>query len=415
MATSAGFQKLIFRFAITAMLLALITGSVTAAESDIFEESSPKFENIETRLWKDNFLSRQIGMKDDRIHVYAGSFVLFDDNIHLLDDDEKDDAILTTVVGTDIHFGRENFFNFNLAAHWRDNNYVKHDDEDSDEYRIEPEFYFEFNPMFNLTLSARFSKSVSPVDLTTVDRVESHSNGIGFKFQIKPSDIWGVDLKWDITERHYKEGAFKSLEYTENNLSLAPFYLISDKTKLGAEFTYGNTDYEHKIHNEAEWLEGRFSLTYLPSEKWTFYASAGYQDRDYDRSGNRFEEAQFGNLVFTGSILYNYSEQWDFGLTTVRRPLESSVGNFYIYNRLALKAVYTPIAPLKFTAEVFAEHGDESDAADSERYGFAPAVTWSFSEWAGAGASYQYKHKHSDARNGNYNNHVATIGMWLTF
>ncbi len=400
------------------LFVGLLAASGFAAENadeEIFEKDGPELEDVEMRLWRKSFISDRVGTADDRVHVYAGGFVTFDDNVYLSNNDEQNDTIWTRVGGVDMRFEREERYGVKLAGEWRYYDYADRNDQDHTEYNVNPELYLEFNPMLNLTLEGAFSKTQAPVDVTTVARVENHTNGGGANLQIKPSDIWGVDLDWDIKEIHYKKGAFRSLEYIQNTVSVAPFYMLTEKTKLGAKITHGTTDYEHKLHNEAEWLEGQLSATYLPTEKLALYGSFGYQSREYDHSGTNPDDADFGGLVMTMAAMYDLNEAWKFGGTIARMPMESSAGNFNAYNRISVDATYTPITPLQFTAEFFAEHVDESDTKDSERYGFTVAGTWSLCDFAGTGISYKYRNKDSDALDADYSSNVVSLGLWLTF
>ncbi|MFH0911709.1 MAG: hypothetical protein V1918_09430 [Planctomycetota bacterium] len=418
-----------------AALLAMIAIPLAAAEdAGPFESDGPQQEKIEMRLWRDNFLSRSVGTDDDRIHAYAGELLILDDNVYLRDRDEEHDAVQVRFAGLDMRLEREETYRLGLAAETRYYDYHRLSDENHSEYDLKPSFEYIFNDMLKLKMSGRLAKSVSPIDLTTVDRIESHSANGDFQVSITPTDLWGVDLKWRIKDKEYDVSQYRRLDHQENAWTLAPFYMVTDKLKVGVELTWGDVDYDKDIHNNADYWEMRLAGTYAPDDKWLFYLSLGYQDRDYDHqgptyalvgeevpvltlidSGSNPDRTEFDGLVFTGSALYKYSEKWTFGLSAARMPLESSAGNFYAFNRFSIHAAYLPIDPLKLSAELFNEYVDESNTKDSDRFGLSTAVTWSFSEWAGVGASYQYKRKYSDDPNGEYVNNVATLGVWFTF
>jgi len=394
--------------------------SAIGQEANVFESPNPTFEQMEMRLWKDNFLSRQLGGPEARIHAYVGQFVAFNDNIYLQQDDRKSDTIWTSMAGLDLRLERLDLYDFKVAGNYWDNRYHNHSDSDNTEYDVTPSFSWQANPALKLSIDGVFSKTVSPLidGLVAGNAIEQYTNGGGVQVRLTPNDLWGVDFKWRINDRRYQEAAFNGLEYTENRVVIAPFYVVSEKTKVGVQLTYGMDDYGYSNRNEPEWGEGCLTLDYNPAPKWVVHVAGGYQDREYDQSGTVVADTHdFNGLVFEVATTYKYTEKWSYTVTVLRTPQEASADadNFFVYTRGGVTAAYSPISPLKVEAGVFTDFVEPSVSADSQRRGGSLGLTWSFCEWSGIGASYQYVLNDSKADGADYRQNITSLGAWVTF
>jgi hypothetical protein len=401
-----------------ASVLAL-SASPLAAPSDVFESPSPQYKSIEMLLLKDNVLTQNFGAANARMHVYAGPFITFDNNIYL-QEDEQSDTITSIISGVEGIFMQEETYQLSLGAQYRDHDYARHD-EDSSEYTFNPDLLLIFNDMVQLRLTGAFSKTVSPLDDQGValapTRVQSKTAGGGAVLTLTPSEIMTVDMGYSIRAKQYADAANNGIEYTQNQVFVNPKYILSGKTNVGVKLTYGTIDYRYNVNNESDYLDLRATMEYNPTAKLTFNATAGAMDRDYDEDGLNPDDDDFTGFVASAGLSYDWTDKWTFGGMVLRDVFEdpSATSNFYEYTRLALTAAYAPVTPLKLNGTLFYDMVEPNVGDDSDRTGASVSATWALTEFVGLGAAYEYKTKDSDANNADYDSSVATLGLWVSF
>lgn len=362
------------------------------------------------------------------VRTAVGQYFHYDDNLYSAAKNEKDDTAWIQVGGFKGSWQHEDW-EYNLEGQLSFHDYTQYDDEDHSEFKIRPEIKYTMNDALSWNLKGNFTKTVSPVDVTTTDKTEQHNSKYTLTMKYTHSEKTKVDLEYVVTDKDYAVPNKRGLENLAIAATLKPRYKLTDKLSLGLDAYIGSIWYDYTEHNEPHaWGLMAVAEWKTSDNRWNLTLKAGPRDIDYDHSGDNPDKAEFDSWVYDASIKYTPSPEaiWSWKLAAKSMPTESTVGNFYVHNRFKWDIEATPTDRLSVKAHVAFEHMDESNDIDSNFTTcggalsyvlWAPTgVTGPFSSFAcGLGLRYEHKYKESEKVNGDYVRNRAYGGLWATY
>lgn len=173
-------------------------------------------------------------------------------------------------------------------------------------YSINPSIVYKHGS-WNLMLDAKSSYKKDHV--SNVDRRTSRQQKNSFEivWDWRSSSKFGVALTGKWYNINHTGSHFKGLDYTSYEFSVAPYYVISEKTKVGLRGGYVAKRYESHIRNDdSDRIFADLFTDYRISGKITLHAFAGIFKEDFDKKASNGHNAEDGKYNFHYGLDVNY-------------------------------------------------------------------------------------------------------------
>lgn len=368
------------------MMLILATRQTTHAASDTLG----------------NFLDATASVIPNRLSLGANYEAKYNDNIH---HDAK---------GRDKH-GRW-VFNTGLTADWFRNTslltYGLTGELDYDHYHRESgelsQFRYSLAPhiagaigvgMGDVYLNFTSTSDLAPLSSTDRRYARSYTNGLQAVWDIIDHDRWGTALTGDWEYVYYPGSEFKDNTRQTYGVSLAPYYKLSAKTKLGLRLGYEKTDYRNsKRHDDSDKVYLNAFTDYRVTQKLSMYGEAGLERQSYrgETKGTNTDRDVSPN----GRLSVRYAPVSNFSLAlSVYHALEQSYARdkrgLMKETTTSLTAAWAVNPKFLITQILKHTHQDEKESAqDINEYGYTLRADYYLFNNINLYSSYTYEHVH---------------------
>lgn len=364
------------------------------------------------------------GLKTGYFHPMISLRLSATDNLHNVDDDRVSSTNTTLNAGLWLSLPRRDEEPLAIATHLPSAGglqYMMDDYEATDRY----EFYLKGNVSYkafsadedlnyvsySLEGMARYNfpggLKLQLVDqyIYTQDRYEIGNTNASLTHYFYSNVLIGT-VDWDITEKfrikgdvssfflRYDEAEFDYLERDDFFASLYGYFNWTEKTSFFLNYKYGKISYDTNSDYDSEQQLLYAGIRWDSTEKTSFYAKIGFQDKQYITDGSEFDD-KFG-LALEAQVKYRYSEKTLFQLTLYHKNEETDSLEAQDKNVWGATFNYDQeyTEKLQGTIRVRFEYADytelEGEERDEWRLVFEPRIRYAFRDWINVELGYQF-------------------------
>lgn len=231
-----------------------------------------------------NFMEASAAIFPNELAVSVSQEVSYDDNVYrATKGDERGRWIFSTGL-TAKWFRTSTYLTYGLEGEITYDHYHKKAHELS-------EFVYSLSPilMGNLgvgtgDLYLNFYSTCDFDRLSNVDQryARSYTNGVQAVWNLIDHERWGLAITGDWAYEYYPDKEFKNNTNHAYGVSIAPFYQLTGKTRLGLRLGYDETKYKNnERHDDSDSVFLNAFVDYRMTEKFSIYAEAGVEKKSY--------------------------------------------------------------------------------------------------------------------------------------
>jgi hypothetical protein len=232
----------------------------------------------------------------------------------------------------------------------------------------------------------------------------------------------GYEIFYKNTITRYITDGYENEDKNENFINAIGTYRIFTKTKLLAEFDYGNIAYIKTFNSDANFYQGLVGIRGKLTEKCTAEIKGGWQYRDYTRATTK----DYDGLVTTASIQEDFTENDILKITWLRTPFESlyTGTNYYVANNVT--GMYIHKFTEKFSANVNTSYqlstyptetteDSETRKRQDSTWSIGAGVEYAMQKWAICRAGYEFRQRLSNFDKFEFNDNLVTASLHLMY
>ena len=231
-----------------------------------------------------NFLEATADVIPNKLAFSVSQEVTYDDNVsRAVKGEEQHSWIFSTGLTADWYRTRGGL-NYGLQGE------ISYDHYHPDDYDLSQFNYFltpHVTGSIGVGLGDLYLTFISTSDLTPLNNADQryarhYTNGVQAVWNVIDHQRWGLALTGDWMYQYYPESDFKDNTNQKYGLSIAPFYKLSGKTKLGLRLGYEKTNYQNsKRHDDSDSVFLNAFVDYRMTQKFSVYAEAGAEKKSY--------------------------------------------------------------------------------------------------------------------------------------
>ena len=241
-------------------------------------------------------------------------------------------------------------------------------------------------------------------------------------YDLNSHERYGAIISGDYNYQYYTESEFDNKDNAKYGISLAPYFIVSPKTKVGVRFGYQRTDYRsNREHDDLEELYMNLFVNYRVTLKVSMTAEAGATRTSYiggssaDTKGN--DEI---NPNYRLGLVYNMRSNLDLTLYLSHNPKDSfelNTRGMTIENESRLGMTWTISPKLKLSQSVAATLRDEKNSTwDSRQYEYDVRLGYTLREHLNLYTGYTYTTTHFKYEDdSNFKSNEITLGVSWQF
>ncbi|MBR0458574.1 MAG: outer membrane beta-barrel protein [Victivallales bacterium] len=267
----------------------------------------------------------------NKLKIGAFQEFRYDDNVnHAPKGDELDSFISKTGISVDI-FREQGNYNYGVKG---DVSYNYYDHRSSDynyvDWTITPHIAGNFGMRGgrdNLRISLTSRNRRERYDAANTEHVRHMSNALGLDYDMNVNDrvgvIFSADYKWD----YYSQDEYKDRSKQNYGFSIAPYYIVSEKTKVGVKARYSATKYRNdKYANDSHsWDVGAF-VDYKISSALFTSLEAGMRQKNYKGAADDSNKDSSWMSFVSAALNYKMNSNLAFRFRTHLGTEDSSSG-----------------------------------------------------------------------------------------
>lgn len=241
-------------------------------------------------------------------------------------------------------------------------------------------------------------------------------------YDLNSYERYGILISGDCNYQYFTESEFDNKDNAKYGASLAPYYVVSPKTKVGLRLGYQRTDYRNNIEHDDldEWYMNLF-VNYRVSLKINMTAEAGVTRTSYvggSSVGTKGDGEINPNYLL--GLIYNMYSNLDFMLYLSHNPEDSFERNargMTMENESRLIMAWTVSPKLKLSQSVAATLTDEKNSAwDSSKYEYDVRLSYALRDRLNLHTGYTYTTTHFKYKDeNNFKSNEITLGISWQF
>jgi hypothetical protein len=241
-------------------------------------------------------------------------------------------------------------------------------------------------------------------------------------YDLNSHERYGAIISGDYAYQYYTESKFSRKDNAKYGISLAPYYVLSPKTKLGLRLGYQRTDYRsNREHDDLDELFLNLFVNYHISLKVNLTAEAGATRTSYDGGPSAGTPGDDDiNPNYRLGVTYNMLSNLAFSLMLSHNPKDSfelDSRGLSVENESRLGMVWTINPKLQFTQSLAAILKDEKNSTwDSRQYEYAARLNYTLRERLKLHAGYTYTTTHFKyEEDSNFKSNEVSLGLSWQF
>lgn len=241
-------------------------------------------------------------------------------------------------------------------------------------------------------------------------------------YDLNSHERYGAVISGDYAYQYYTESKFSRKDNAKYGISLAPYYVLSPKSKVGLRFGYQRTDYRsNREHDDLDELFLNLFVNYQVSLKVNLTAEAGATRTSYDGriSANSAGDDDI-NANYRVGLIYNMLSNLAFSLHLSHNPKDSfelDSRGLSVENESRLGMVWTINPKLKLVQSLAATIKDEKNSTwDSRQYEYAARLNYALRERLNLYTGYTYTTTHFKyEEDSNFKSNEVSLGVSWQF
>jgi opacity protein-like surface antigen len=243
----------------------------------------------------------------DKLSLGIYETVRYEDNLFSTGSGERGGIVFSTGVSLDASRARGEF-SYSLKADVAYDHYHKFaSDLSAPVYSVVPMLRYD-QGNWDFVLGGNFLHSHTVVDRGSVGgnpRSKYFISGVDATWNLHLNEKWGVAVTADYEHKDHTKSAYNDEDYHKYELSLAPYYVFSPKTKAGISLGYAYKDYtDSQRYADSVTYDVNAFVDYRVTGKISTYASAGAEWVNYTNSADVYKE---NDPLFNCSLTVRYA------------------------------------------------------------------------------------------------------------
>ncbi len=296
----------------------------------------------------------------------------------------------------------------------------KNSDYDDYRYSVAPQFHYNHGH-WSLGVSGIASHTFENEDTSQGrERNEVTRTGISPVFDLHFSEKWHLALNGNWKQTYYNTRRRRNESYDTYGGSIAPYYVISPKVKVGTSIGYKEKEYLYRLTNnrDSNTVSLRGFVHYSPTERLYTSLSVGGDRKEYDNSRAKYEGD--GDWKVAGDFNARYVLSSTMGLDysfSIDPDDSSSSRGTYTRIRNSLGFLWKPNPKLSITQRVFLlEREEKGTASDYDEYGYSINARYKLRGNIALTGGYSYTKTDYKYRNSSdYDCHIVKMGLNYQF
>lgn len=232
-----------------------------------------------------NFMEASAAVIPNELAVSASQEVSYDDNVYRAVEGEEQGRWIFTTGLSARWFRTSNYLTYGLEGEITYDHYHKEAHELS-------EFVYSLSPilmgniglgMGDLYLNFFSTSDFERINNTDQRYARSYTNGVQAVWNVIDHERWGLAVTGDWAYEYYPDQEFENNTNQTYGISVAPFYQLTGKTRLGLRLGYDKTKYKNaEQHDDSDSVFLNAFIDYRMTQKFSVYAEAGAEKKSYD-------------------------------------------------------------------------------------------------------------------------------------
>ncbi len=283
--------------------------------------------------------------------------------------------------------------------------------------------YFEFGQdLGNLMLSGGITYKDETMSNSDRRFAKYYDAVIRAAYDLNSHERYGAIISGDYNYQYYTDKEFDGKDNAKYGLSLAPYYVLSPKTKVGVRFGYQRTDYRNdRDHDDLEELYLNLFVNYRVSLKVNMTAEAGATRSSYvggPSAGTTGDDDI--NPNYRLGLTYNMLSNVTFTLSLSHNPensLEQDSRGLTVSNESRLGMTWIINPKLRLSQSLAATLKDEKNSTwDSRQYEYDVRLDYALRERLNLHAGYTYSTTHFKYEDdSNFKSNEVSLGVSWQF
>jgi len=335
-----------------------------------------------------------VGLVPNKLEISAYEQVRYNDNINNASSDETDSVVFKTGINLDIYrmrgdmrYGVNGDFGYEYYTH-------EQHDHNQFTWNISPFIMGNIADIQNLKISFNSKAKIEPVSRFDTRRARSYDNGVSLVYDYTRHERYGFALTGDYDYLYYPQKEFRGYTKQSYGVSLAPYYKLSDKIRLGVRSSYVRTDYAHdELHDDSDELTINGFVDYHMNQFVSAYAEAGTSQRFYEGDSKNSNGDREWMPDFLVGLKYQPTKHWTYNLSTSLAPKDTnSVARGDSMNWATIFTVaWKPVTKFALTNEVGISVEDEKNSEfDTREVFYSARADYAFSNKLSVYTQYKY-------------------------
>ena len=241
-------------------------------------------------------------------------------------------------------------------------------------------------------------------------------------YDLNSHERYGMILSTDYQYQYYTDNEFDNNDNAKYGISMAPYYKVSPKTKVGMRLGYERTDYRsNREHDDLDEMYLNLFVNYQIAMKINLTAEAGFTRSSYDGGSSEGSTGDDGispnyrlllayqmlsNLAFSLQLSHEPADSFELGAQGLTQQNKSTLGMTWMVN---------PKLSLVQSVSVFLED-EKTTEMDTTQYEYDARMNYQLRKQLMLHAGYTYSTTHFKyVEDNNFKSNEITLGVSWTF
>ena len=293
-------------------------------------------------------------------------------------------------------------------------------DEDDYRYSLSPQIHYNHGH-WSLGVNGIASHTYENEDTSQGrERNEVTRTGISPVLDLHFSEKWHLAMNANWQQTYYNTRRRRHESYDTYGASIAPYYAVSSKVKVGTSLGYKEKEYLYRLANnkDSSTVSIRGFVHYSPTERIYTSLALGADRKEYDNSRANYEGD--GDWKMAGDFNARYVLSSTMGLNyslSVDPDDSSSSRGTYTRVRNSVGFVWRPNPKLSITQRVFLlQREEKGSSSDYDEYGYSVNARYKLRGNVSLTGGYSYTKTDYKYRNSSdYDCHIVKMGLNYQF
>lgn len=241
----------------------------------------------------------------DKLALSIQEEVRYEDNLFARSAGERGGIVFSTGLGLEASRARGEF-SYALEADVAYEHYHQFaSDLSNPVYSIVPMVRYD-QGKWDFVLGGNFVRSHTVLDRAVGGaRAKYYVNGVDATWNLNLNEKWGLAVTGEYENKNYSDDYYNDEDYDLYEVTIAPYYVFSPKTKVGLSMGYAVKEYDRNFrYADSDTLTLNGFVDYRVTGKIGVHADAGVEFVNYDDTFDVYKE---NDALFNGGLSIKYA------------------------------------------------------------------------------------------------------------